>query len=374
MKEALMKSLYLLLGLSTVLAGCGKQKIDETYAANLVKTSLGVEGDVTAQVLRGGLSSAQVFLVATKVKKYVVRFVHKSQEKAERELCCLQIASDNGYGPHVYFADPKQAVVIMEYLSGQEITLQDRQSEDFYKALGRLLHKMHQGHGCQENKDWFATIRANVEKIKATGAQGIPLDAVESLVAAIKKSVLPYQTVTLCHNDLNPGNLIFLGNELKAIDYETCGQNDPYFDVATVAMFYCYNPAHEKVLLATYLDRQPSVQEQARLYMMRQIAWLNYALLFLRMIPEKVHLYGSLQVPTYQGLLKEMFEGKIDFENPDHKLKYAKVLINHVIANAGTQEFRDAVKALEAKPSGDGAGALQSLHRIVLDLLQDSVL
>lgn len=64
---------------------------------------------------------------------------------------------------------------------------------------------------------------------------------------------------------------------------------------------------------------------------------------------EKAHLYGALQVPTYQGFLKEMIEGKINLENAEHKLKYAKVIINHVSANTETEEFRDALNILQAE-------------------------
>ena len=133
-------------------------------------------------------------------------------------------------------------------------------------------------------------------------------------------------TNTPCHNDLNPGNLLFLGTEFKAIDYESAAQNYPYGDIAEVAIFYCFTPSHENVLLTTYLGRKPSAQEQGCLYMMKQIAWINYALLFLKIDFEKIHLYGAMHVPGYQGFLNEMFEGKIDFENSEHRIMLLQML------------------------------------------------
>ena len=51
----------------------------------------------------------------------------------------------------------------------------------------------------------------------------------------IKKAhtYLVYSTTCLCHNDLVPGNILFIENELRIIDYEFASLNDPFFDLAS---------------------------------------------------------------------------------------------------------------------------------------------
>jgi len=79
---------------------------------------------------------------------------------------------------------------------------------------------------------------------------------------------------------------------------------------------------------------------------MKQVAWVYCALAFLTMVPGLLYQYEHLQVPSYDGFMKEMAEGKIDLENQEHKLRFAKVMINHFIANFESQEFKNAVKLL----------------------------
>ena len=104
----------LLLLIILMLCSCGKQRIDEKYAAALVKNKLSLTGSVSAEKLAGGFSRAQLFTVTADSKKYVVRFLtHKSSEERSREIDFLQRASQEGYGPHVYFADPAKGIRII---------------------------------------------------------------------------------------------------------------------------------------------------------------------------------------------------------------------------------------------------------------------
>ena len=57
-------------------------------------------------------------------------------------------------------------------------------------------------------------------------------------------------------------------------------------------------------------------------------------------------LYKTLEVPSYEEFLKS---GKIDLNNPEDQLKFAKVLLNRVIVNFESQEFSDAINLLRGK-------------------------
>jgi thiamine kinase-like enzyme len=149
-----------------------------------------------------------------------------------------------------------------------------------------------------------------------------------------------------CHNDLQPRNLIFLGDSFKAIDYEEASQGDPYYDIATVANGFCYQPEHELVLLKTYLGRAPSELELAKLYCMKRVAWIFWALAFLKMVPEQLSQYARTTVPSFIDFMRQMGSGAINLDNPEHKLKFAKVLINRAIVDRESQEFRDATNML----------------------------
>lgn len=322
--------------------------IDEQYAALVTKKTLTISGPVTAKVLSGGLSGMPIFLVTTDSTQYVVRFLSsKSPDERNQEITGLRIASQEGYGPHLYFVDPSQTYLIMEYVKSQPISLEKRQSDELYRALGNLLRKIHNGPSFSHELNFFDDIQDEVQGLHAKNDGSIPLTKIESIITRIRQAVTPYLTSVPSHGDLNPNNLLFEGNDFKAIDYEGVTQTDPYVDLATVAIYYCFDdPLHENILLSTYLGRQPSSKEEAKLYLAKQAIWIRYAAVLLYLTPEKSLHYESVRVQPYWEFLKEFYEDNINLEDPDQKQILAKAMINHVITNAETQAFRDAVKTL----------------------------
>jgi|SaaInlLV_10m_DNA_2_1039722.scaffolds.fasta_scaffold00403_9 thiamine kinase-like enzyme len=335
-----------------LLCSCGAPRIDEKHAASVLKDKLSIPGNVSAQKLKGGLSSAMLFIATDGLKKYVVRFIkHRHQKSREKEIYNLKIASNEGYGPQIYFADPSRGIVIMEYLAGKTISYQDLQSDQLYVALAHLLQKIHQGQAFKDSGyNVFKRINKGIQINKPNYSDYVPLTKVEHVVTVIHQALLPHLTTTPCHKDLHGGNLIFLGNEFKAIDYGNAGPGEPYFDVATIATYFCSEPAHEKVFFAMYLGRQPSAAEGAKLYLMKQVVLIKWALGALRRLsPESLHQYKSIKAPSIKDLLMENLKNTLDLSKPENNLKLLKALFKKVFDNFESQEFHSAVNVLSKK-------------------------
>ncbi|MBU1008093.1 phosphotransferase [Candidatus Dependentiae bacterium] len=332
------------------LCSCETRRIDEKYAASVVKDKLSLPGTVTAQALKGGMSGAKLFTVTDGAKKYVIRFMaHETPERCLEEMRGFRIASENGYGPHIYFMDEKDAVIIMEYISSQPITYQQLQSKELCSMLGHLLKKMHSSQSLQKTTDAINRVRRKLHKITPHGAI-IPLESIENNLAIIQKTVTPYIVSAPCHLGLNPDNLIFFGDGLKAIDYESAAQSDPYFDIATVSLFYCFDSNHEEILLRTYLERKPTLKEKARLYLMKQVALINFGSNLLRRIDPKMPFYKTLKIPSYKAFLKEWWLKNVTLNKPESLLKFGRAMFNKAIKNFESQEFKDAIKILRETP------------------------
>ncbi len=320
----------------------GLVELNEEYATKVLNDALAISGNVIVQRLQGGFSGASLFTATVNSKKYVIRFLmHKSIEERKKEITILQIASKNGYGPEIYYANIDQGVIIMEFLQQQPIEQQLMQSDNLYKHLAKFLQKIHRGPAFEriEERDVFNSISAIIKNLNSKNCPGIPLVKLKNIVANIHQAATPYLLSVPCHNDLHPSNLLFLGDRFKAVDYERATQADPYFDLAMVAYAYCEKPDYEIFLLSIYLGRQPTNVEITKLYLFKIIAWTYCAVCFLTMIPEQLPNYETLKVPVYEDLFKEF----IDLERPENKLRFAKVLINHVIANVESQEFTHAM-------------------------------
>lgn len=326
--------------------------IDEKHAANLTKKILSLTGPVYAEILKGGYSGCYTFVVNSNSQKYVIRFLeNKSKDFRQKEITNLKIASKKGCGPHIYFADVEQSVVIMEYLLNQNISQQQRESDLLYIELAKLLQKIHSGQtfeGCINIFDWIQGQIDNVKNFVETKAiKGIPLIKLEDIIK-IASEVFSSDAVKLpCHNDLNPGNLMFLGDKFKAIDYEHAAMGNPYYDIAQILIFNCTSIINEKILLFSYFGRQPTKDEEAKIYLMKLAAWIFDSVFLLQVYPEKLYKYENLQLPSNIDFIKEMAKGKIDLENPEEVLKYSKFVINHVITEFESLEFDKAVKNIE---------------------------
>lgn len=348
-----------------MLCSCGSRMIDEKYAASVVKDTLSLPGIISAQELKSG-SGAKIFLTTDGQKKYIVRFIeHKLQRYRKLEINNLKIASKAGYAPQIFCADYLRGVVIMEYLSGKMVPIKelfeylvnkstisrDLQSDQFYVALAHLLQKIHQGQPFEGYRyDVFKKINTDLQINKAKYGTNVPLIRVEQVINVIHQALLPHLTIVPCHNDLDRENLLFYGNEFKAIDYEDAGPGDPYFDLASIIATFYIKPAHENFLFTTYLGRQPSAVEEARLYLMKQVALIKCFFDDLnRLSPEIVNQYGDVKAPLFIDLVKEFLDGKFDLNKPENKLKFLKSQINSLFDTVESQEFRNAVNVLSGK-------------------------
>src|SRR5258706_15923009 len=78
------------------------------------------------------------------------------------------------------------------------------------------------------------------------------------------------------HNDPNPRNIIFDGDRLWLVDWETAFRNDPLTDVAILADNFAPTPDLEDVLLQAWFGGAPDRHLRARLILMRQLTRLYY--------------------------------------------------------------------------------------------------
>ena len=84
----------------------------------------------------------------------------------------------------------------------------------------------------------------------------------------------------LCHNDLNPKNILMDDEQLWLIDWEYSGAGDPLFDLAVVVKSHNLDDRQTLLLLESYQKglAQPqthvALQEYVKAYGLREMAWL----------------------------------------------------------------------------------------------------
>jgi hypothetical protein len=83
------------------------------------------------------------------------------------------------------------------------------------------------------------------------------------------------------HNDPVPRNILFDGQRLWLIDWESAYRNDPLVDVAITLDGFASTPEREEILLRAWLGQKPHTWFSDRLIKVRALTRLYYAGVFL---------------------------------------------------------------------------------------------
>ncbi|MBX9830699.1 phosphotransferase [Candidatus Babeliales bacterium] len=278
-------------------------------------------------VLKGGASGAQLYKVSNGTKNYVLRDIsHRSEEDRIREISAQKIASENGYGPELYAYDVVQGKLIMSFLEACAKP-NDRHQEMI--KLVEALKKMHRGPA-------FCSHVSLVEQIKTFDSKVsiLPKGIDRKKIAHLLDEISSLDAYPKCstHRDLNPNNIFFTDQEVKFIDFENAGLDDPFVDVATVIIFYQYDGAMENEFLSLYLGKEASQQDKDHLKLMKKAVSLFYGLILFLLSRTKdplkeTHMPGS----TLAMVLKQYYEGRISLENQRDMLELALAFLHEAI-------------------------------------------
>ncbi len=305
---------------------------NETQAMQLLQNTVGVNGPFTIELLSGGCSGAEILKVSTLEKSYVARFWNMQWvDYFPQDLACQLIASDAGYGPKVYFSDGAQGITIMDYHSPEALPeIQIR-----LQALVDLLKKIHNGPVVPKGIDRAVYLDLLIEELKDT--QVFNLEDIRTIKNTVFAATRPSANCAACHRDLHHGNLIYTANYFLAIDYTWGAMDDPYADLANVAIFNCKTEEEEKLLLQLYLGHTPNAKEMARLSLLKLPAKIFYGLEFLGIALSKIK--GQiLPQPTSKSYMDfGRYVGVTP--SPTDFLAYAISLLSEVINYSVSEQY-----------------------------------
>lgn len=232
----------------------------------------------TITTIARGLSGAGVYRVDAGERTYVLKVstAAASLDDWRAALALWRSAADAGVAPAVVHADESRRAVVSAFV-------EDRSFASFYRdprthaaaiaQLGATVRRLHAlplpGWATPTDvRAYAAAIWAPVEADAAVPP--FAADAVRRAIAAQPPDA--DHAPVLCHNDLNPSNLVYDGARILFLDWETAWANDPYVDLAALALFLRMDDATCARLLAAYHGRAPAEGPlPARLVYMRRL-------------------------------------------------------------------------------------------------------
>jgi len=165
----------------------------------------------------------QNYLLITERKHYVLRLFGKEERDRTLEYGIQTQAYEKEIAPQPLILDIQNRFMVSEYIAG---THKKYLKKAELKILADTLRTLH----------------------------SIKIDAAPITLESdtIDLEIFHFDPV-LCHNDLNPHNLIW-HTSLTLIDWEYAGTNDRYFDLASVLVEFVLDASDRILFLAAYFQ------------------------------------------------------------------------------------------------------------------------
>ena len=248
--------------------------------------------------LLGGHSGARMYTVIGTEKSYVMRVIaDKSFDDAEREITAHTYAAAAGVAPALQYANAKNRLIIMDYISPQPVSVLAPVQMNILAATLKKLHSYQPAHNLLLQGSYADRMIGDIDKVNYYPSDFSAQDA-QALLLRIKQKLQVIGNVkrSLTHGDVHRNNIIWATDRCYFIDYEDMSIDDPFFDLATVAIHFFHNADAERSFVAAYLGHEPTSTEKLHFCLMKRAALLCYGLRAL----QKMKCAHSLRVADAQ--------------------------------------------------------------------------
>jgi thiamine kinase-like enzyme len=209
---------------------------------------------------------------------------YASELGLDREWECrvLGRAEAAGIAPVVERCEPRRGILVARWVVGRAWTVAEVRYAENIERIAQLARRIHalgvpQGARMMNPAAWISHYRdalirhePGTERRPTDGRQPRRLQpGLDACLAALAH--LPPVAPVLCHSDLHLQNVVLGADGPVLLDWEYAHVSDPLWDLAGWVGNNDLCANSRRLLLASYLGRQPSVEEASRL---QQLVWL----------------------------------------------------------------------------------------------------
>lgn len=309
-----------------------------------LQATFGVNDYEDIRLLTGGLSSALAFRITVRNNPYLLKIMREEViSNPAHEFACMQTAAEAGLAPRIWYANPVERILITDFVEARP--LPGDAARVAPTLVAPLIRRIHTLPNFPKTVNYLNAIDGFIHRFQA--AHLLPESETAELFqryAGVQK-VYPRDDADLVasHNDLKPQNMLFDGNQIWLVDWESAFLNDPYVDLAVAANFFVNDEAggdaEENYLLA-YFGEPAGEYRRARFYLMRQAVSMFYAtLLLLEASRAGLLLDAHKTLPDFKEFHQGLISGKIDVMNAEVKLQYGLLHLREALRNMRSPQF-----------------------------------
>lgn len=292
--------------------------------------------------IAAGLSGAGVYRVEAAGQSFVLKISDENEPLAgwQRKLHIQQLAANAGLAPRVIHVDETRRAVVSTFVGDRSFPAfygDPRTREAALVLLGRTLRRLHElplppDADAKDPRELLATIWSGL--VTSFALPAFVHDAVRRIVT--EEAPARERAWVLSHNDVNPTNLVYDGENLLLFDWETAGPNDPFYDLAAISVFLRMDEGTCARLLAAH-DGEPVTGLPARFAYNRRLIAVMCGTAFLHLARQSGHAGATVEdtldsTPGLADFYQRLRSGSLSIATAEGQWRFGLALVKASIA------------------------------------------
>jgi aminoglycoside phosphotransferase (APT) family kinase protein len=317
-------------------------------AREAVASAFGTVAVTAIEPVMGGASGALAYRIELGARRYLLRIeTHRSPLRNPHQYACMQIAADAGLAPGLHYTNDGAGTAVMDFVEQKPLSAFPGGQLELVKALGKLTARLQVTTLFPTLAEYRAVVRRIFTYLRGGAATGL-LDphqaALEQICTAYRWDDSKH---TSSHNDPNPRNILFDGERLWLIDWETSYRNDPLTDIAILTDNLANTPDLEDIFLHAWRGIKADQGLKARLHLMRLMTKLWYAGMLLAPAVKAGLAITELAAPTPDEFRSLLASGKLSPTAPETRVLLGKMVLAAFHEAASAPKFSEMLAAAQ---------------------------
>lgn len=223
---------------------------------------------IEIEVLKKGMTNRS-FLFTCRKQKYIMRIPGEGTDQLinrKEEAQVYQVIKDRKICDDIVYINPENGYKITAYLDGARVC--DPENEE---DLKKCMAKLREFHSLGLKVDHTFDIFVQMEFYETLWGD---IPSIYRDYKKTKENVLSLKKIIdgmekdwcLTHIDAVPDNFLFVGDEIRLIDWEYAGMQDPHVDIAMFCIYSLYDRKQVDSLIDSYFEGQYSREVKLKIY------------------------------------------------------------------------------------------------------------
>ncbi|MFM1960896.1 MAG: hypothetical protein RL588_2413 [Pseudomonadota bacterium] len=297
-----------------------------------VETILAAEGWTRALVpVPGGASGALAFRFGAEGRERLLRLSDPTADRMRNpdQHACLEAAARAGVAPRLSSCDPGTGVLVMDFIRSRPLSSHPGGPLGLASHLGRLIRKLQSGPRFPNAVNFGERLAGMMAVVR--GASHFQDDLLAPWIQGLEDLCAAYpwgaSAPVAAHCDPNPRNLLFDGERLWLVDWETACATDAMVDLAILTLETVIGPEAETALLEAWLGQAPGQGERDRLALMKPLVRLYYGLLMLVVTPPPAAPSRDISALDPGEFAARVGDGRLPMGSPEMMTALAKITL-----------------------------------------------